>query len=299
MGTTAITDRPLVTNQTFIGLVPRSSRIVADFLYYSLQAHRAKLNADATGAIQSYLSRDDFRALRLPLPEPIVQREIASFLDVETGRIDALIDKKQRLARQVERRFAHFERQMALGADAPVVPIRWYIRVSSGQAFPLEDVGAEGSMAVVGGNGLVGFSDHDRTLVSVASIAIGRVGALCGNVHLVDPPAWITDNALWLRDFRGFDRGFLAAALRASELNSRSMQTAQPLITGETVKGLRIPKPSLAEQRRIADTLDSVRAQVETVCSTLAAQIELLHEHRQALITAAVTGQLDVANAAA
>lgn len=138
MGTTAITDRPLVTNQTFIGLVPRSSRIVADFLYYSLQAHRAKLNADATGAIQSYLSRDDFRALRLPLPEPIVQREIASFLDVETGRIDALIDKKQRLARQVERRFAHFERQMALGADAPVVPIRWYIRVSSGQAFPLE-----------------------------------------------------------------------------------------------------------------------------------------------------------------
>ena len=54
MGATAITTRPLITNQTFIGLVPDESRLSADFLYYLMQAKSDELQALATGAIQQY-----------------------------------------------------------------------------------------------------------------------------------------------------------------------------------------------------------------------------------------------------
>jgi len=51
MGATAIAARPLITNQTFIGLVPHAG-LLSDFLYYLLQGRRDELQAQASGAIQ-------------------------------------------------------------------------------------------------------------------------------------------------------------------------------------------------------------------------------------------------------
>jgi type I restriction enzyme, S subunit len=96
MGRTAIAAIPLVSNQTFIGLIPQRG-IISEFGYYLMQAASEELTSQGTGAIQQYLSRDDFRALRLPFPGVNVQHLIVCFLDRETARIDALIEKKQRL----------------------------------------------------------------------------------------------------------------------------------------------------------------------------------------------------------
>ena len=52
--------------------------------------------------------------------------------------------------------------------------------------------------------------------------------------------------------------------------------------------------PPLPEQRAIADYLDAETARIDTLVSKLQRQIELLTERRQAVITAAVTGKLDV-----
>jgi hypothetical protein len=43
------------------------------------------------------IGTEDFYDLLLPLPSPVEQRAIAEFLDRETARIDALINKKRRL----------------------------------------------------------------------------------------------------------------------------------------------------------------------------------------------------------
>jgi type I restriction enzyme S subunit len=104
MGTTAIVREALVTNQTFIGLLPRTANLSSEFLYYALQGHRERLTATATGAIQSYLSRDDFRSLRLPIPPLATQRAIADYLDCETARIDALVATKRRMVDLLEER---------------------------------------------------------------------------------------------------------------------------------------------------------------------------------------------------
>jgi type I restriction enzyme S subunit len=96
MGTTAIAKNSIISNQTFIGINPINS-FLSDYLYYFLNASQDYLTYLSTGAIQSYLSRDDFRNLRISSPPLEEQRAIATYLDHKTAEIDQLIAQKQRL----------------------------------------------------------------------------------------------------------------------------------------------------------------------------------------------------------
>ncbi|MEI7456904.1 MAG: hypothetical protein WCK93_09290 [Nitrosomonadales bacterium] len=55
-----------------------------------------------------------------------------------------------------------------------------------------------------------------------------------------------------------------------------------------------IPKPQIQEQREITDFLDRETTRIDTLISKTERSIELLKERRSALITAAVTGQIDL-----
>lgn len=94
MGATAIAKNPLVSNQTFIGIVP-GPRLLSEYVYYLMQVASEYLSSIATGAIQQYLSRNEFQCLRLPLPPLPEQNAIASFLDRETTKIDTFVAKVQ------------------------------------------------------------------------------------------------------------------------------------------------------------------------------------------------------------
>jgi type I restriction enzyme, S subunit len=61
---------------------------------------------------------------------------------------------------------------------------------------------------------------------------------------------------------------------------------------------LRIPVPPDAIQRQIADAIDNYFVHFEKLRNASTHQTALLLERRQALITAAVTGQLDMPEAA-
>ena len=65
-------------------------------------------------------------------------------------------------------------------------------------------------------------------------------------------------------------------------------------LTGEMLRRYRFPRPPLDEQRAIATFLDSETARVDGLIAQVAAAIERLQEYRAALITAAVTGKIDV-----
>jgi type I restriction enzyme S subunit len=72
-----------------------------------------------------------------------------------------------------------------------------------------------------------------------------------------------------------------------------------PHLFQEDIRKFPIPYPPLRTQRAIADYLDRETARIDAITVTLERQIELLREHRQALITAAVTGELEVPGVAA
>ncbi len=151
----------------------------------------------------------------------------------------------------------------------------------------------DSNIPVIGGNGLMGYAAASN--IDHQVLVIGRVGALCGNVHIVSPPAWITDNALVLRPKTGvFDNRYLAHVLRFRNLNDIAAKTAQPLITGTQVRDQRIPCPSMPEQIAMADSLDSECLMLDELSGATETAIARLTEYRQAPITFAVTGKIDV-----
>ena len=169
-----------------------------------------------------------------------------------------------------------------------VVPMRWAAKCCSGGGLSSNEVESvsddEHAVPVIGGNGLMGYTDQKNVVHSL--LAVGRVGALCGNVHLVHSPAWITDNALVLDpDPLIFDLQFLSMALQSRNLNDIASKTAQPLITGTQVSDQRIPCPQLFEQTQIAAFLDRETAKIDELVAEQRQLMELLKEKRQAVIS--------------
>lgn len=300
-------------------LRPHKTAMDGPFLFRCLQAKpvRVQLELAANGVTRFGIPKSEIGAMTLPVPPLVWQRAIADYLDRETARLDALVAAKERvLGLLAEKRRALIARAVTRGLDprAPLrdsgipwigeipahwemVPFRWYFRIRSGDFMPSDDVAAEADPVrrtqVIGGNGLAGYAE--RSNVEGVTVVIGRVGALCGNVHLVHGSAWITDNALLLTSVRSFVPAYLAYVLREFNLNSLANKTAQPLITGSMVADLRGPLPPREEQCSIVEHIAHAGAKLAAVSAATERTIALLKERRAALIAAAVTGQLEVA----
>lgn len=73
-----------------------------------------------------------------------------------------------------------------------------------------------------------------------------------------------------------------------------SNATTIEVIYTDTLKNIFVTLPQLEEQKRIVSCLDSETSKIDTRIAKRRKQIELLQEYKQALITAAVTGKIDV-----
>ncbi len=296
-----------------------ANKLYGDYLLRTFQscAVNQQFQIAASGVTRYGLPKASIGEAWVPLPPPAEQRAIADFLDQETGKIDRLVAKKRELIEKLKEECAalisravtrglHPDAKMKpsggewLG-NVPegweVLPLKWRARTRSGDGISPADVQPEeseqASVPVIGGNGLMGYTAQGNVQAPV--IVIGRVGALCGNVHQVAPPAWITDNALVLTTVPdAFHLTYLAAVLRMRNLNELADKTAQPLITGTRIRAEYVPKPPFAEQRAIADFLDRETSKIDRLASKVEEAIARLQEYRAALITAAVTGKIDV-----
>jgi type I restriction enzyme S subunit len=305
-----------------LALIRVKSDVSANYCEFVLKSRQCQSQIDVlcTSNTQKNISMGDIPLLALALPPLAEQRAIAAFLDRETKKIDELVAAQERLIELLkEKRQAVISHAVTKGLDpaAPmkpsgvewlgdvpahwrVLPLRWASRCCSGdglsreQVVPLED--EQHIVPVFGGNGFMGYTQRGNAERSV--LAVGRVGALCGNIHTLSPPAWITDNALILTpDPNTYDLNFLSSVLRARNLNEIASRTAQPLITGTQVGDQRIPTPTLDEQNGIMHFVNRELAKCDAIIAESAAGIALLTERRSALISAAVTGQIDVRNA--
>lgn len=309
----------LIVSTGFAVVRPIEGRLRAGFCKYALREPRflAEVERRSVGVSYPAINSSDLAAIPIPAPPDDLQLRIEKFLDRETARLDALVAAKQRvLDLLAEKRKAIIATAVTRGLDPKVklrdsgvpwlgeipahwevVPFRWYFRIGSGDFIATDEVASEPDAAratpVIGGNGVAGYAAAANTS-DTASIVVGRVGAQCGNVHVVTGPAWVTDNALLLRDIREYEVEYLAHVLRHRDMNSIANKTAQPLITGSMVTELRGPLPVLDEQRAIVAHIARETAKLDAVRAATERTIALLKERRSALIAAAVTGQLDV-----
>ncbi|MCD9900893.1 restriction endonuclease subunit S [Streptomyces sp. MT29] len=85
--------------------------------------------------------------------------------------------------------------------------------------------------------------------------------------------------------------------MRPDLLGRLAMGSTHKTIYVPDLQMLRIPLPPLAEQAKIVEAIRSRNREIDALTDKVRRQGELLAERRQALITAAVTGQFDVSTA--
>ena len=77
----------LITNQTFIGLVPDENKINVEYLYYVMILSAPQLNVLSSGTTISYLSREQFEKFEIIVPVIQEQNKIATFLSTIDEKI--------------------------------------------------------------------------------------------------------------------------------------------------------------------------------------------------------------------
>lgn len=87
---------------------------------------------------------------------------------------------------------------------------------------------------------------------------------------------------------------YLISNMMQDYINLINTATAVPMISQNQIENIPIALPPLSEQQAIASYLDSETSKIDTRIAKRRKQIELLQEYKQALITAAVTGKIDV-----
>lgn len=255
---------------------------------------------------------DDFKKIEVPVPPEYEQKQILAFLDYETAKIDALIEKQQQLIALLgEKRQAVISHAVTKGLnpDAPMrdsgiewlgqVPEHWtilalkfLISMTSGDGITSDSIESQGEYPVYGGNGLRGYTDsytHDGNFV-----LIGRQGALCGNVNYAAGKFWASEHAVVATPTRKLETKWLGEMIRAMNLNQYSETAAQPGLSITHVGNVGTVAPPIEEQKAVAKYLTEKTGQFDGLCEKADNAVELLLERRTALISAAVTGKIDV-----
>ena len=137
-------------------------------------------------------------------------------------------------------------------------------KISSGKAIPSSDIVdtfSEGLYPCYGGNGLRGYVSHYSNDGFVP--VIGRVGALCGNVHLPQEKFYATEHALVVMLKTNDKPQFIEYLLSYLNLRQYAKGVAQPVLSASTLSEILIPVPPLSEQQRIVSELDLLSSIIE------------------------------------
>lgn len=145
------------------------------------------------------------------------------------------------------------------------IPVDWEVKelgkifnLTSGKTKPkilFENPLNENIYPVYGGNGIMGYSAEYNS--DGENIIIGRVGEYCGITRFLNEFCWITDNALYTKEFlTDIDIKFLSYKLQQEDISKLRSKGGQPLVsqTPIAIHKIALPK-SLKEQKAIAHIL--------------------------------------------
>jgi type I restriction enzyme S subunit len=332
-----------VCTSEFLVLRPRAllQRFLRDYLLN--QSFISIVDSSTYGAKMPRASWDFIGSLPALVPPLDEQRAIAAFLDRETARIDALIEKKRRQIELLhEKRAALISHAVTKGLDpsAPMkdsgiawlgqVPEEWRILqlrralswIEQGWSPQCENRQAdEGEWAVLKAGcanyGRFHEEEHKALPADVepssqyeirpGDLLMSRAcgtPTLVGSVAIVEscrPRLLLCDKVFRLHpETPAIDVRFLYLALNSRAVRfqiEQSISGAEGLannITQESIKGFVLAIPPREEQQRIAASVATATSKIDALVGKVTLSIDRLREYRTALISAAVTGKLDV-----
>ncbi|QDP98578.1 restriction endonuclease subunit S [Microlunatus elymi] len=270
------------------------------------------------------VQQPDLNNLPILVPPLGEQLAIAGYLDRETARIDTLIDEQQQLIKLLrERRFAVVTNALSwpslsavrgdkLGRSARIgngsTPRRDNLTYWEGGHTPWLNSAVVNQQRVTDSDQFVtdtAMKECHLPIVTPGSVLIGLTGQgkTRGTATILDIEATVNQHVAYVTPDRNvWCPEYLLWSIRASYSDLRRISeengSTKGGLTCEALKQFRVLAPPLVDQRRIATYLDDQTAKIASLINEAERFIELSRERRAALITAAVTGQIDVREAA-
>ena len=295
------------------------------------------VNSLTYGAKMPRAGPDQVAGMRVAVPSGPEQRAIADFLDRETTRIDALIAKKERLIELLqEKRTALIGQAVTKGLDPNVpmkdsgiewlgqTPAHWSLtkvkrlfRVVNGSTpatgvaeywdgdtvwVTPDDLGQLTSDTITHGRrniSQLGHASCATTLVPPGSLVLSTRAPI-GHLAIAGVQLCTNQGCKCLLprevgNVRYFYYQLLAARPHLKSCGDGS--TFQEL-SSRKLESVSLGCPPRREQDAIAHFLDRETARIDAPVSKVHQAIDRLREYRTALISAAVTGKIDVREAA-
>ncbi|HFE2694183.1 restriction endonuclease subunit S [Klebsiella quasipneumoniae subsp. similipneumoniae] len=256
------------------------------------------------------------------LPSLAEQRTIAAFLDYETARIDKLIAKQQRLIELLkEKRQAVISHCVSIKAAEGHVKLSYAVNLITGFPFlstgfrhePGDNIpllrGINVGVDQIKWDEVVYWASDDCEHLKEYFLKSGDIvfgmdrpwissGARVAEITSNDTPCLLLQRVARIRTTDSFYQPFIRLCLSSNEfrayVEADLTGVSVPHISPDQIKSFYIRNISLEEQRVITDRILAKIEKLNAIEKTAFYAIELMQERRTALISAAVTGKIDL-----
>lgn len=317
-GTPARLEIDSTTNQSMAAVVP-SSAVDYRFVCFWLSVNYQSIRNLGGGDLRDGLNLQHIGSIEIPLPPLSEQQTIADFLDVEAAKIDTLVTEQEGLVGVLRERRSAVIAQATGWSDGPPPHwnwkrLSWLFRATGSGTTPApEDIVEPDRHTipwVTTGELREATVTTTRKAVTAESIAtysalkvhpagsllIAMYGATIGRMGILGVPAASNQACCALIEPVECVAKFVQYSLQAAkhELVLDAAGGGQPNINQDKVRSFRIPVPTLNEQHQIVAHLDEQIEKIDALIAEAEGVVAVAKERRAALITAAVTGQIDV-----
>lgn len=321
-GFAVVRAKPSLLNRRYAGYTLRTRYFIDEVVSRSVGVSYPAINAS------------DLVSIKIPVPALDEQATIATFLDHETAKIDTLIVKQKRLIELLkEKRQAVISHAVTKGLnpDAPMkdsgvewlgeVPAHWKMlkfsvaaSIRNGQVDPRDEPYSEYTLIapnhIESGSGRLlatetaaeQGADSGKYLCKAGEVIYSKIRPALVKACISPSDKVLCSADMYPIQGRGeLSNEYLLRFILTKEFTAfatlASDRVAMPKINREALAECRVPVPPADEQAQIEEFLESGLLTIDSLVAKAGEAINLMKEHRTALISAAVTGKIDVREA--
>ena len=330
--------RPAVCSNFVARVVPAPGQNSSYWRYVHAAAYAVRLTVGSINQTSGIQNLDQARYFNeyAAFPPHAEQIAIATFLDSETAKIDALVEEQRRLIELLkEKRQAVISQAVTKGLDPNVpmkdsgvewlgdvpahwvvMPIRFAARLESGHTpsrsrpdwwenctvpwFTLADVwqirqGADVIYETAEMVSELGLANSSVRRLPEGTVMLSRTASVGFSAIMGTEMATTQDFANWVCGEKLLPE-FLLCVFRSmpGEFRRLMMGSTHNTIYMPDIQAFRFALPPMAEQREIVERVRKATASFDGLTDEAQRGVDLLQERRSALISAAVTGKIDV-----
>ena len=309
---------------------PKKEIIIGKFLAKAFGSigFKEQFQVVASGITRFGLSIDAINTGIFPVPPLQEQRAIIAFLENKCAKIDMLVQKKESIITLLrEKRSALIARAITNGLDPKVkmknsgvewlgdIPQKWKVERSKRVFNERDDRSETGKEELMSVSHLTGVTPRSEKDVNMFEAKTTEGYKICYPDDLVINTLWAWMGAMGVSPMHGIvspaynvyspdkeklDPKYVDYLVRmpvfAQEVTrfSNGVWSSRLRLYPEGFFEIRIPVPPLDEQRAIVSHLKQETGKIDALIAKVQQGIDRFEEYRSALISAAVTGKIDV-----